>query len=400
MNILKNYRNLVIGFFERKNSHFVFYFFAFLLMTFSTKVAYSNSLVAVVDTPVTIRYDDEKVSFISTQNTIEGAIRQSRISFGKYDITEPDLGTLLVGKKIDIKVIRALPVLISDNNQEHIAYSAYSEPSEILDQLGIEYYPEDKISTELILDPANYNAAGQLLTIERSPVYRVNVDGETKIVRSWAKTIGEVLKGSGISLGQRDIISPSAEEGSYGVLEINVTRVNTVDVWEESIIPFNVTTQSDYNLYVGQTQVTREGANGSKKELVHIVYHNGIEVERSVISSEILSSPITKIVVKGVKPYNAGMWWDTIVAAGNMYGIDPLKMYKVMICESHGNPYAGTYYKGLFQYSASTWAGASSQYPGGKYAGVAITDGTAQIYVTAWKVSIQGWGAWPTCGYM
>ncbi len=400
MNILLNTRDLLNGIFGRKNFQFTFYLLAFFIMILGAKGAYSDSFVAVVNTPVIIKYDDKKIDFVSTQNTVGGAIRQSGIIFGEYDITEPPVESILTGKKTEIRVIRAVPVLISDNNQEHIAYSAYSEPSEILKQLDINFYPEDKISAELILDPAEYNAAGQLLIIKRAPSYKVNVDDETKTIRSWGGTIGDVLSDGQISLGQRDIIEPTTELSSYNILEINITRVNTADVWEENIIPFSTITQKDYNMFEGQTRITQEGVNGSKKELIHIVYHNGVEVDRSVVSSETISSPTTEIVIKGVKPYNAGMWWDTIVAASNIYGVDPSKMYKVMICESHGNPNAGTYYKGLYQYSASTWAGASSLYPGGVYAGAAITDGTAQIYVTAWKVSKQGWSAWPTCGYM
>jgi hypothetical protein len=147
-------------------------------------------------------------------------------------------------------------------------------------------------------------------------------------------------------------------------------------------------------MYKGQSKVTQAGVRGSKKQSVHIVYENNVEVSRTVTSVEVLISPVDKITVVCVKPYNAGMWWDTLVAAGSRWGVDPAAMFKVMTCESGGNPFAGGLYKGLFQYHPNTWAGASAAYPGGQYIGAEITNGTAQIYVTAWKVSRSGWSAW------
>jgi len=368
-------------------------FLVFLLALLNSTSVFGQRLVSAVETPVIVKYDGKIKSFIATQNTVGGAIEQAGLSLGRFDITFPATETILNGQKQEITIVRALPVLISDNNQEHLAYSAYSNESDILKQLKIEIFPEDKVSSGLILDPADENAVGQKVTIVRAPVYKIVVDGGEQIVRSWGKTIGEVINGK-VSLGQRDIIDPATNGQSFGVQVITVTRINIAEVTEAITIPFTTETRNDYNIYTGQTKTTVEGVNGQKQQVVRVTYQNGLEVGKEILSVETIKPQVNKIVSIGVKPYNAGTWWDSLVAAGGSWGVDPVGMYRVMLCESGGNPFSGSYYKGLFQYSPDTWSGASSSYPGGTFRGSSITDGNAQIYVTAWKVSKSGWSAW------
>ncbi|MDD5693067.1 MAG: G5 domain-containing protein [Patescibacteria group bacterium] len=369
------------------------FFLVFLTVLLNSNSVFGEGLVASVETPVTIKYDGKTKNLVVTQNTIGGAIEQARLSLGQFDITDPPSGTLLTGQKQSITIVRALPVLISDNNQEHLAYSAYTNENDILKQLNIVIYPEDRVSSNLIMDPADENAAGQKVSIERAPVYKIKVDGGEQIIRSWGKTIGEVLNGK-VSLGKLDIVEPGVSSSSYEVQAISITRINVAEVNETVTIPFTTEARKDYNLYKGQTRVLNEGENGQKQQTIRITYQNGIEISRVVLSSETTKAAINEVISQGVKPYNAGMWWDTLVKAAAIWGIDPVGMYNVMICESNGNPYSGGYYKGLYQYNPDTWSGASNAYPGGGFRGALITDGTAQIYVTAWKVSTSGWGAW------
>lgn len=382
-------------FFSRYRHTFPMVFFVSILIAFfSTQIVLANTaIVEAVETKIVLTVDGETREFVTIRNTVQGAITEAGIELRENDVAIPDLESTLKGGEEKITLIRALPVLISDNNQQFLAYSAYSEPLEIIRQLKIELYPEDRINTELIIDPVDDQAVGQKVIITRAPIYTVLVDGERRELRSWGETIGAVLADK-VALGQRDIIKPGLAESSAGISEIVVTRVNIVEVEETPVIPYQTEYRQDYNLYIGQSKTLVKGENGQKQQKVRIVYQNGLEVQRTVLSVIVIKPMVKEVVIKGVKPYNAGVWWETIVAAGLRWGVDPVSMYKVMICESGGNPYAGTYYKGLYQYALDTWSGASAAYPGGVYRGAAITDGTAQIYVTAWKVSLNGWSAW------
>jgi hypothetical protein len=65
------------------------------------------------------------------------------------------------------------------------------------------------------------------------------------------------------------------------------------------------------------------------------------------------------------------------------------KMWRVMMCESSGNPNAvgAGRYVGLFQYLPGTWAGSWNPYRNNS-----IWDAKSQIFATAraWSIGMQG----------
>lgn len=85
-----------------------------------------------------------------------------------------------------------------------------------------------------------------------------------------------------------------------------------------------------------------------------------------------------------------GQWGPFLVEAAEKYGQDPASLYRVMICESRGDPNADNgVCKGLFQFNPNTWAGTP-------YGGESIYDGQAQIMAAAWMFSQGRKGEW-TC---
>ena len=84
-------------------------------------------------------------------------------------------------------------------------------------------------------------------------------------------------------------------------------------------------------------------------------------------------------------------WRPLIEIAGREYGVSAAGLYRMMMLESGGRTTAGTAYKGLFQYSPSTW---SSHWNPWRHE--SIFNGWAQIRATAFALR-KGMGAsqWP-----
>ena len=245
------------------------------------------------------------------------------------------------------------------------------------------------------------NGLGQKITIVRNPSVILEVDGNILEVKTSQNTVSEFLAEKGIALGPKDEVVPSTQVAITRGMKITVTRVMEADIQENEVIPYETISKNDHNIFQGQSRVESEGASGLKKKISKAVYRNGVLSAKTTITEQVIQSPRSKIIVVGAKPYGAGDLWPIVVAAGAEWGIDPGKLYRVALCESGANPLnnRNPIYKGLFQYLPSTWSGASYNYPGGRFRGASIFDPTAQIYVTAWKSSKQGWRAWPSCGY-
>jgi uncharacterized protein YabE (DUF348 family) len=317
------------------------------------------------------------------------------------DTVEPGKDTKLSGGSINVNVTKAVPVTINDNGQLKFGKSAYKNIDEILNQLNIKVYPEDVVTSDLIISDFTENGLGRKITIKRSPAIVLEADGVVTQIRTNKSTVGEVLAERGIVLGPKDEVTPSVNMNIVTGTTITVVRVTEADITEDESIPFAVVTNQDSNMYQGQSRLEVEGLNGAKKKTSHVVYRNGVLASKTVLSETLLQAPRNKVVVSGTKPYGGGDLWGIMVAAGSEWGVSPDKLYRVAKCESGANPSnnRNPVYKGLYQYLPSTWSGASGSYPGGRFRGASIFDPTAQVYVTAWKVSKQGWGAWPSCGY-
>lgn len=83
-----------------------------------------------------------------------------------------------------------------------------------------------------------------------------------------------------------------------------------------------------------------------------------------------------------------GQWGPDLVEAAGLYGQDPGELYRVMSCESGGDPYADNgVNKGLFQFHPGTFAGTP-------YGSASIFDGRAQIMAAAWMWSQGRKGEW------
>lgn len=87
-----------------------------------------------------------------------------------------------------------------------------------------------------------------------------------------------------------------------------------------------------------------------------------------------------------------GKWRPLIEIAARRNGINAAALYRMMLYESSGRRYAGTTYKGLFQYLPSTWAATWNP-----HRGASIYNGWAQIRATAYAIK-RGYGPrmWPS----
>lgn len=87
-----------------------------------------------------------------------------------------------------------------------------------------------------------------------------------------------------------------------------------------------------------------------------------------------------------------GEWRPLIEIAARRYGVSPDGLYRLMMLESGGRRYAGSTFKGLFQYYPGTWRAAWNP-----WRALGIYNGWAQIRATAYAIR-RGMGPadWPT----
>jgi len=362
-----------------------------------------------VQSRIELYYGDEFYDFKTNARFLDEALVQQGLAFYLQDEFSIDRNTELKGDVYKVFVKKSLPIIIKDEERIIKGRTVHTDPEGALRQNNISYWPEDIISTELILNPVFYGGVGRLISIQRAPVYYIKVDGKKIEVRSWSGLVSELVEKSGVKLNPNDTLVPAKSSILTTGAEIIITRINYAEVTETESIPYQTTISSDYFVPEGRSVVSRSGSNGSLKKVYRVTYKDGKEVGRNLVSSSVTKNPVTAIIKKGVMPSGRAhfnrVYWDIMVAAGTKYGVNPVDMFTVAFCESRLNRLSvsglisGKRYWGLYQYQST-----GMSYSGGLFTsnarrlgfdGMDWSNARAQIYVTAHIVSSEGgWYRW------
>jgi len=299
----------------------------------------------------------------------------------------------MAGNAGRVKGVSSVPIVVYDNGKRITGVSEGTDEETILSDLGVVVYPEDKI----YCFPDPELGLGTTFRIERATLVHIRDAERIKKVRTWQKTVSDLLQEQGIELSGKDKIEPSLDTYLNQNIEIKITRIGVKKEEKRESIPYSIVNRSDPNMYQGQSYVKQNGCDGEKLLVYKKTYVNGKLMSKVLIKEKIVKRPINKIVIYGIKPRVtvACRFTETVIAAAMRYGLNPNDLCRCMMLESQGNPYSvdgrGEHF-GLFQYKRGTWNNFSQK---AGFAGVNIFNPTAQIYTTAWAWSHGYRGRWP-----
>lgn len=325
--------------------------FLFTLI-FGGNVRGEQKIVAGVKSHIIVEYDNEAYEFETYKTNIGDALLEQGIKTYEQDEFSLSKNTRLYGQDIRLYIEKSLPIIIYDNTEKTWGRTTKEKPEEILEQNNIEFWPEDVLESELIIDPIKEGGAGQLVRIIRAPVIKIKVDGETKKVRTWGFDVKAAIEKAEVKLNPNDKVNPGLTEYVNDGDIIVVTRINYADVFQIENIDFNTIYKGSTSLALGKTQVSQNGIVGQKKNTYRVTYKDGEEVSRTLISSTITKAKRDQVVLRGAEVGSTNFgWYEGYVtsfyrATSSMVGkyllvtnLDNGKSVKVRIIGS--GPYTG-----------------------------------------------------------
>ena len=158
--------------------------------------------------------------------------------------------------------------------------------------------PKDKIAPALdaeIKDKDNIN-------IKRAVNIKIAVDGKSLEILSAEEDVSTVLSLEGIELGAIDKITPAKETKLSEGLEVEIIRVENKSLTESTPVDFKTVVQKDSGLANTIKKTVQDGKIGEKQTVFDVVFENGVEVSRELISESIVQAPKDKIIVQGTYP--------------------------------------------------------------------------------------------------
>ncbi len=137
------------------------------------------------------------------------------------------------------------------------------------------------------------------IKVDRAIDVIVKADGLSHNVHTAPITVSEVVSLSGIILNESDLISPDPASLIIPQQEIIVTRVIEKVIEEQQEIPLQVDRKVDETLERGLTKTLSVGSNGLALNKIRVVYHDNVEVNREVLESKTIKEPVNRVIAVG-----------------------------------------------------------------------------------------------------
>lgn len=328
---------------------------------------------------VTIYDRGSEKTIVTKARTIREALKLAKFSIDeRQDVVEPSLDSEMVAEKYNINIFRARPITIVDGNKRLKVTTAEQTPALIAKAAGIEVFEEDK-TTLSNSDNMAVDGANMVMKIDRASMVNFVLYGKESAIRTYAKTVGELLKEKNIDPKKDDTLSVDRSAKIIPGMKIELWRNGKQTVTTEEDVKFEVEKVQDANRDSGYREVKQAGENGKKNVTYEIEMKNGVEVSRKEIASVVTKEPKKQIEIVGTK------------SSTSFSGSFSEALARLRSCEGNYTSNTGNGYYGAYQFDKRTW---------GNYGGYELaSDAPAAVQdEKAWQTyKARGWQPWPTC---
>ena len=328
---------------------------------------------------VTIYDRGAEKTIVTKARTIREALKLAKFSIDeRQDVVEPSLDSEMVAEKYNINIFRARPITIVDGNKRLKVTTAEQTPALIAKAAGIEVFEEDK-TTLSNSDNMAVDGANMVMKIDRASMVNFVLYGKESVIRTHAKTVGELLKEKNINPKKDDTLSVDRSAKIIPGMKIELWRNGKQTITAEEDVKFEVEKVQDANRDSGYREIKQAGENGKKNVTYEIEMKNGVEVSRKEIASVVTKEPKKQIEVVGTK------------SSTSFSGSFSEALARLRSCEGSYTSNTGNGYYGAYQFDKRTW---------GNYGGYELaSDAPAAVQdEKAWQTyKARGWQPWPTC---
>ena len=328
---------------------------------------------------VTIYDRGAEKTIVTKARTIREALKLAKFSIDeRQDVVEPSLDSEMVAEKYNINIFRARPITIVDGNKRLKVTTAEQTPALIAKAAGIEVFEEDK-TTLSNSDNMAVDGANMVMKIDRASMVNFVLYGKESVIRTHAKTVGELLKEKNIDPKKDDMLSVDRSAKIIPGMKIELWRNGKQTITAEEDVKFEVEKVQDANRDSGYREVKQAGENGKKNVTYEVEMKNGVEVSRKEIASVVTKEPKKQIEIVGTK------------SSTSFSGSFSEALARLRSCEGSYTSNTGNGYYGAYQFDKRTW---------GNYGGYELaSDAPAAVQdEKAWQTyKARGWQPWPTC---
>lgn len=183
--------------------------------------------------------------------------------------------------------------VITDGDNVIVCLSNSTDPQVVIKEAGLELGESDTYTT-LMGDDATQ------IHINRVQMISVRERGQVYVVGSYGGTVSDILDSLDITLSDSDVLSCGLDTQTYDGMSISITRVTHETLEYEEPIPYGTRTFEDTSLAPGEEEILLEGKDGLNRFTAQITYEDGVEVDRAILSQQMVTAAQDAIILRGV----------------------------------------------------------------------------------------------------
>ena len=187
--------------------------------------------------------------------------------------------------------------LINDGDRVVIHTTYATDPADVLDEAGLELGEDDTYTTQEGLGMSE-------ITIQRKQIVSITYGGKTLVVSSYGETVESLLTRMNFHLTSDDAISHSLSAMTHDGMTIVISRTLTAQEVYTVSVPYKTNYCYDATLAEGEERVLTQGVEGQIQYTASVLYVDGEEVSRTVLSQQVLTQTVDALIAVGSRVEN------------------------------------------------------------------------------------------------
>jgi uncharacterized protein YabE (DUF348 family) len=201
---------------------------------------------------------------------------------------------LVIGVTIGIYSTRKTVIVFIDSKE--VKFVTYNNTfRKALKSNNIIVGPKDKTTPSLDTRVNN----GDRITIKKAINIEIAIDGKNLKINSAEDNIEQMFEAEKITVDDFDKVFPARNQVLTQGLKVSVVRVKTELVKETKSIAFATVQKLNDDMEKGISKIIQEGQIGEEEITTKIVYEDGKEIARQVVSQVTNKQPVQKILATG-----------------------------------------------------------------------------------------------------
>ena len=182
--------------------------------------------------------------------------------------------------------------LINDSGRVVIHTTYATDPAAVLDEVGLKLGADDTFTTEPGLGLSE-------ITVQRKQQITINHGGNSLDVISYGETVESLLERLSLILTKEDIVCVPLNSQTFDGLNITISRSVQTEETYIAVIPYETTYCYDPALAEGEEKVLTPGVDGQMLCTANVVYVDGEELSRTLLSEDVIAQPVNAVVAVG-----------------------------------------------------------------------------------------------------